>query len=114
MIWSLRAARALQQPRACPLGAHIGVEKRIPAQAGMGGGSSDAASHPAGTQPLVGAEAECACQLAPIGLKLGADVPFFLGGHNAWVEGIGEQMTPIQLPDARFVVVKPEPDWKHG
>jgi 4-diphosphocytidyl-2-C-methyl-D-erythritol kinase len=43
----------------------------------------------------------------PLGLALGADVPFFLGGHNAWIEGIGEQITPIDVPAARFAVVKP-------
>jgi 4-diphosphocytidyl-2-C-methyl-D-erythritol kinase len=42
-----------------------------------------------------------------LGLKLGADVPFFLGGHNAWVSGIGEKMTPVVVPEAQFVVVKP-------
>jgi 4-diphosphocytidyl-2-C-methyl-D-erythritol kinase len=46
-------------------------------------------------------------KLMPLGLTLGADVPFFMGGHNAWVEGIGEKITPIQLPESRFVVVKP-------
>jgi 4-diphosphocytidyl-2-C-methyl-D-erythritol kinase len=46
-------------------------------------------------------------KLLPIGLSLGADVPFFLRGHNAWVEGIGEQITPVSVPERRFVVLKP-------
>jgi 4-diphosphocytidyl-2-C-methyl-D-erythritol kinase len=101
-----RAARALQARTGCALGAHIGVAKRIPAQAGMGGGSSDAASCLLALNRLwkLGLGRR---QLAEIGLALGADVPFFLGGRNAWVEGIGERITPIGLPPARFVVVKP-------
>jgi 4-diphosphocytidyl-2-C-methyl-D-erythritol kinase len=101
-----RAARALQAHAGCGLGAHIGVAKRIPAQAGMGGGSSDAASCLLALNRLwkLGLGRS---QLAAIGLTLGADVPFFLIGRNAWVEGIGEQTRPIALPAARFAVVKP-------
>ncbi|APW44681.1 4-(cytidine 5'-diphospho)-2-C-methyl-D-erythritol kinase [Rhodoferax saidenbachensis] len=104
---SVRAARALQQATQCPLGAHIGVAKSVPAQAGMGGGSSDAASTLLALNRLwklnLSVEA-----LSRIGLALGADVPFFLGGRNAWVEGIGEKITPLELPATRLVVVKPE------
>ena len=102
----VRAARALQQASACSLGVHIGVAKSIPAQAGMGGGSSDAASTLLALNRLWKLNLSVRV-LSRLGLGLGADVPFFLGGHHAWVEGIGEQMTPIQLPNARFVVVKP-------
>lgn len=102
----LRAARALQA-LAPHCGAHIGVAKSIPAQAGMGGGSSDAATCLLALNRLWGLKLPLA-RLEQIGLKLGADVPFFLRGRNAWVEGIGEQITPLELPAARFVVVKPE------
>jgi 4-diphosphocytidyl-2-C-methyl-D-erythritol kinase len=114
LTWSLpqddlvtRAARALQQHAGCPLGAHIGLEKSIPAQAGMGGGSSDAASTLLALNRLWKLNLPLET-LARLGLALGADVPFFLGGHHAWVEGIGEQITPLDLPSARFVVVKPD------
>ncbi len=102
----VRAARALQAASGTPLGVHVGIEKRIPAQAGMGGGSSDAASTLLALNQLWKLEFSLE-QLAAIGLRLGADVPFFLGGHNAWVEGIGEKLTPVTLPKGRFLVVKP-------
>lgn len=102
----VRAARALQALTHCTLGAHIGVAKSVPAQAGMGGGSSDAASTLLALNRLWKLNLPLAT-LMQVGLGLGADVPFFLGGHHAWVEGIGEKITPIQLPQARFVVVKP-------
>jgi 4-diphosphocytidyl-2-C-methyl-D-erythritol kinase len=101
-----RAARLLQQASGTPLGAHIAIEKSIPAQAGMGGGSSDAASCLLALNKLWKLNFSVN-QLAKLGLQLGADVPFFLRGHNAWVEGIGEIITPIDLPPAQFVVVKP-------
>lgn len=107
---TLRAARALQAATGCTQGAHLSVLKRIPAQAGMGGGSSDAASTLIALNRLWGLNLGLP-ELSRIGLALGADVPFFLCGHNAWVEGIGERITPLvkssQLPKARFVVVKP-------
>lgn len=103
---TVRAARALQTASGTRLGAHIVVQKRIPAQAGMGGGSSDAATCLLALNRLwrLGLSA---AELCRVGLTLGADVPFFIKGHNAWVEGVGEQITPITLPPARFVVVKP-------
>ena len=103
----LRAARALQSATGCPLGAHIAIAKQVPAQAGMGGGSSDAASALLALNRLWGLNLSVAT-LSAIGLKLGADVPFFLGGHNAWVEGIGEKITPIPVAPTRFLVVKPD------
>jgi 4-diphosphocytidyl-2-C-methyl-D-erythritol kinase len=102
----VRAARALQQASGTRLGAHIAIEKRLPAEAGMGGGSSDAASCLLALNRMWDLKLPLAA-LERIGLALGADVPFFLRGRNAWVEGVGEQITPLALPAARFAVVKP-------
>jgi 4-diphosphocytidyl-2-C-methyl-D-erythritol kinase len=102
----MRAAQSLQRASGTSLGAHIAIEKHIPAQAGMGGGSSDAATTLLALNRLWGLNWPLS-KLMPLGLALGADVPFFLGGHNAWVEGIGEKITPINVPPARFAVVKP-------
>ena len=109
----LRAARALQAASGSTQGAHISIEKRLPAQAGMGGGSSDAASTLLALNRLwkLGLSLE---QLCAIGLQLGADVPFFLRGRNAWVEGIGEAITPVQLPIRHVLVVKPEAGLETG
>jgi 4-diphosphocytidyl-2-C-methyl-D-erythritol kinase len=102
----LRAARALQAATGCTKGAHIGIYKSVPAQAGMGGGSSDAASTLLALNRLWGLKVPLE-KLMALGLTLGADVPFFLSGRHGWVEGIGELITPIELPRAQFVVVKP-------
>jgi 4-diphosphocytidyl-2-C-methyl-D-erythritol kinase len=102
----LRAARSLQAASGAALGAHIAIDKRVPSQAGLGGGSSDAATCLLALNRLWDLKFPPS-QLARIGLGLGADVPFFLAGHNAWVEGIGEQLRPVELPSARFAVVKP-------
>jgi 4-diphosphocytidyl-2-C-methyl-D-erythritol kinase len=103
----VRAAKALQIASGTRSGVHIAVEKSIPAQAGMGGGSSDAASTLLALNRLWNLNWSLQ-QLMHIALPLGADVPFFLQGHNAWVEGIGEKITPIDVPPSQFVVVKPE------
>jgi 4-diphosphocytidyl-2-C-methyl-D-erythritol kinase len=104
----VRAAKALQQAVSnCTLGAHIGIEKNIPAQAGMGGGSSDAASTLLALNRLWNLNLPLAT-LKEIGLRLGADVPFFLSGGHAWVEGIGERISPVALPKSQWLVVKPE------
>ncbi|MEO7401712.1 MAG: 4-(cytidine 5'-diphospho)-2-C-methyl-D-erythritol kinase [Polaromonas sp.] len=103
---SVRAARALQAASGTSLGVHISLEKRIPSQAGMGGGSSDAASCLLALQRLWGVRLPPE-KLRALALSLGADVPFFLCGSHAWVEGIGEKITPLALPAARFLVVKP-------
>ena len=103
---TLRAARALQAASGTSLGVHIGVEKSIPAQAGLGGGSSDAASCLLALNRLWTLRLPLA-RLQEIGLTLGTDVPFFLSGGNAWVEGIGEQLTPLTIEPGVFLVVKP-------
>lgn len=102
---AVRAARALQTACGTSLGVHIGLEKNIPSQAGMGGGSSDAASCLLALQRLWGVRLP-QNELCALALSLGADVPFFLSGSHAWVEGIGEKITPLALPSARFLVVK--------
>lgn len=102
----VRAARALQSASGTSLGAEIRIDKQIPAQAGMGGGSSDAASALLALNKLWGLNWPVS-KLLLLGLALGADVPFFLHGHNAWVEGIGEKVSPVLVPPNRFVVVKP-------
>ncbi len=102
----VRAARALQSATATRHGVHIGVEKNIPQQAGMGGGSSDAASCLLALNRLWRLDLTVA-QLSDIGLGLGADVAFFLAGHNAWVQGAGEEITPLVLERASYLVAKP-------
>lgn len=101
-----RAARALQQATSCPLGVHVGVLKRIPAQAGLGGGSSDAATCLLALNRLwrLGLGRR---QLADIGLKLGADLPFFIHGQNAWVQGIGDEVVPVDIRSSWYLVAKP-------
>ena len=102
----LRAARALQKAAATPLGADISIEKRVPWGAGLGGGSSDAASTLLALNRLWRLDWPLE-RLLPIGLALGADVPFFLGGTAARVGGIGELLTPVPNAPAWFAVVKP-------
>ena len=101
-----RAAQLLQQHTGCTQGVHIAVDKQIPAQAGMGGGSSDAASCLLALNQLWNLRLSLEA-LEKLGLQLGADVPFFLRGRNAWVEGVGEKIKPIELPSAKFWVIKP-------
>ena len=102
----LRAARALQQASGTAQGADISVDKRVPWGAGLGGGSSDAATTLLALNRLWGLHWPRA-RLAALGLALGADLPFFLGDGPAFVEGIGERLTPLALAPAEFVVVKP-------
>ena len=101
-----RAARALQTASGTTHGADISIEKRIPSGAGMGGGSSDAASTLLALNRLWALHWPLD-RLQALGLTLGADVPFFLGGENALVEGIGERLTPLSLPAHWFAIVKP-------
>jgi len=103
----LRAARALQSASGATLGADITVEKRIPAGAGLGGGSSDAASTLLALNRLWQLDWPLE-RLLPIGTALGADVPFFLAGTNAFAAGIGERLSPAAVAPGWFAVVKPE------
>ncbi len=103
----VRAARLLQQSTGTPLGATIRLHKNLPAEAGMGGGSSDAATTLLALNRLWDTGLKRPA-LMRLGQQIGADVPFFIGGHNAWVEGVGEQLTPVMLPERQWVVVKPE------
>lgn len=104
---SLRAARALQSASGTTWGADISIDKQVPWGAGLGGGSSDAASTLLALNRLWGLNWPRQ-KLHALGLSLGADVPFFIGGNNAWVEGIGEQLTPVDIPAQPFMLVKPE------
>jgi 4-diphosphocytidyl-2-C-methyl-D-erythritol kinase len=102
----LRAARLLQQASGCAFGVDIHIAKQVPSGAGMGGGSSDAATVLIGLNRLWGLHWPRE-RLAPLALQLGADVPFFLGDGPAIAEGIGERLTPIKVPAQRFAVIKP-------
>jgi 4-diphosphocytidyl-2-C-methyl-D-erythritol kinase len=106
----LRAARLLQRESGTRMGADIRINKQVPWGAGMGGGSSDAATVLLALNELWALHWS-RDRLAALALQLGADVPFFVHGHNAWVEGIGEQITPIALPESllatRLAVLKP-------
>ncbi len=103
---AVRAAVLLKNEANVAEGADIRVEKSIPAGGGFGGGSSDAATVLVGLNALwkagLGVDA-----LAALGLQLGADVPVFVRGHNAWAEGVGEQLTPIGLAPAWYVIADP-------
>jgi len=102
----LRAARALQAASGTPLGADISIDKRVPSGAGMGGGSSDAASTLLALNQLWGLQWSRERPQA-IGLAHGADVPFFIGGRNAFVEGVGERLIPVDIPPQWLAVLKP-------
>ena len=107
----VRAARALQAASGCTLGATIDVVKRIPMGAGLGGGSSDAATCLVALNRLWGLNLPTA-RLAELGLKLGADVPVFVHGRAAWAEGVGERLTPLFPPQAppevNYLILKPK------
>ena len=104
---AVKAARLLQSSANSELGVDIVVEKEIPSGAGLGGGSSDAATTLVALDAVwglnLGAE-----RLAELGLRLGADVPVFVHGHNAWAEGVGERLSAIDLPSAWYVLVDPQ------
>ncbi|HEX2830316.1 MAG TPA: 4-(cytidine 5'-diphospho)-2-C-methyl-D-erythritol kinase [Burkholderiales bacterium] len=103
---TVRAARLLRQATGARLGADIGVEKRLPMGAGLGGGSSDAATVLIGLNHLWGTGLTRA-ELQALGLTLGADVPVFIYGQSALGEGVGEVLTPVGLPPAWYVVLTP-------
>lgn len=102
----VRAARLLQQETGCRLGADVAVDKRLPMGGGLGGGSSDAATTLLALNRLWGLGLDQA-RLAALGLRLGADVPVFVWGRSAWSEGVGELLTPLELPEAWYAVVRP-------
>ena len=103
---TVRAARLLREATGTPLGADIDLVKRLPLGAGLGGGSSDAATVLIALNRLWGTGLVRA-RLQRLGLKLGADVPVFVFGESACGEGIGEVLTPIVLPAAWYVVLTP-------
>ena len=104
---ALRAARLLQQRAGSSYGADIHVTKRIPAGAGLGGGSSDAATTLIALNRLWNTGLDRG-QLAELALQLGADVPFFVHGTNAFAEGRGERLTPLALAPTHYAVIWPQ------
>ena len=103
---SVRAARLLQQSTGSAFGADIALEKYLPMGGGLGGGSSDAATVLLVLNHLWGTGLTRP-QLMQLGLQLGADVPFFLFGVNAFAEGVGEQLIEVATPDQWFVIIEP-------
>lgn len=101
-----RAARALRDRAGIRQGASIHLHKRLPAGGGLGGGSSDAATTLLALNRLWHLDWSLD-ELADLGLTLGADVPVFVHGRSAWAEGVGERLTPLELPDAWYLVVCP-------
>ncbi|MDN5781405.1 MAG: 4-(cytidine 5'-diphospho)-2-C-methyl-D-erythritol kinase, partial [Luteimonas sp.] len=103
---AVRAAKILQFEAKTRQGVDIVVEKSIPAGGGFGGGSSDAATVLRALDCLWGLDLGLEW-LAALGLQLGADVPVFVRGRNAWAEQAGERLTPLDLPPAWYVLVDP-------
>jgi 4-diphosphocytidyl-2-C-methyl-D-erythritol kinase len=103
---AVRAAKMLQEAANVGQGVDIAVEKRIPSGGGFGGGSSDAATVLVALNRLWGLGWPLD-RLASLGLALGADVPIFVLGRNAWAEGVGERLTPMDLPPAWYIVAEP-------
>ena len=103
---TIRAAKALQQYANIKIGVDISISKNLPMGGGVGGGSSDAATTLVVLNHMWRAGLSLQ-QLADIGLSLGADVPVFVKGHAAFAEGVGENLTEIDLPEPWFLVVKP-------
>jgi 4-diphosphocytidyl-2-C-methyl-D-erythritol kinase len=103
---AVRAARALKAASGTRLGASLRVLKRIPQGGGLGGGSSDAATTLLALNELWGCRFNLT-ELTALGLPLGADVPVFVQGSSAWGEGVGERLTPVELPDRWFLLIHP-------
>ena len=102
-----RAAQYLRPHAKTPCGLKISVEKNIPMGAGLGGGSSNAAT----TLIVLNQLWQCGLndeQLAAYGVQLGADVPIFIFGQNAWAEGVGEHLSFIDLAQKQFIILKPD------
>jgi 4-diphosphocytidyl-2-C-methyl-D-erythritol kinase len=104
---TLRAARLLQRAAGVKQGVDIRLHKRLPLGGGLGGGSSDAATTLVALNQLWGLDWPLE-RLARLGLELGADVPVFIQGRAAWAEGIGEILTPVELPEPHFLVITPD------
>ncbi|MBK8453303.1 MAG: 4-(cytidine 5'-diphospho)-2-C-methyl-D-erythritol kinase [Thiofilum sp.] len=103
----VRAAQLLKPFTPASSGVEMAINKVLPMGGGLGGGSSNAATVLVGLNQLW----QCGLstkQLAELGLKLGADVPVFVEGHTAWAEGVGEVLSPIDLPERWYLVVAPE------
>jgi 4-diphosphocytidyl-2-C-methyl-D-erythritol kinase len=103
----VRAARLLAMRYEVFDGVGIAIRKRIPVEGGMGGGSSDAATVLVALNSLWRLDLKLD-QLSALALELGADVPFFVHGHSAWAEGVGERLTPCDLPERVYLVIKPQ------
>jgi len=103
---TVRAARLLQQATGCRLGATIRLDKQLPMGGGLGGGSSDAATVLLALNHLwkTGLSRP---ELERVGLQLGADVPVFIHGRNAFAEGIGDEFSTVDLPPATYLVLHP-------
>lgn len=104
---TLRAAKLLQAHTNCTQGVDITLHKQLPTGAGLGGGSSDAATVLIALNQLW----QCSLsltELAQLGVQLGADVPVFVRGQAAWAEGIGEQLQPLVLPEPCYLVLIPD------
>ena len=102
----VKAARALQRHTGTNYGVDLGVSKVLPIGGGIGGGSSDAATTLLGLNQLW----QCNVpqqELLSIARSIGADVPVFVNGHSAWAEGIGEDLTPLELPEKWYIVIHP-------
>lgn len=101
-----RAAKLLQEQTACTLGAEIAIQKKLPMGAGLGGGSSNAATVLVALNHLWNTQLSLH-ELADLGLRLGADVPIFVQGFAAFAEGVGEKLTPCNPPEKWYLVLKP-------
>lgn len=103
----IRAAELLRPSARRPAGADIRLDKRLPMGGGIGGGSSDAATTLVALNRLWDCRLTRA-QLQQLGLRLGADVPVFVGAETAWAEGIGERLQPVPMPPHWFLVLCPQ------
>ena len=102
----VRAALALQQQGNCPQGCRIHLDKRLPMGAGLGGGSSNAATTLLALNKLWDCHLPLE-KLSELGAQLGADVPVFIQGYSAFAEGIGDQLTPVEIPESWYLIITP-------